>query len=70
VHTNRLRHRYVPGAKDPTTGTGDGMDVADYPARMDWSPPEFDHVILPTTTDITSSRYSQRQCRSPDRYTP
>jgi len=46
------------------------MDVADYLARMDWCPPEFNHVILPTTTGTTSSRYPQRQRRSPDRYTP
>ena len=67
VHTNRLHHRYIPGAQDlaaqGSTVKDDGVTASD------WAPPTVDHFILPPThSSTTSRRYPERQRRPPDRY--
>ena len=66
VHTNRLRHRYVPGKHDAAelSNTTNENDC------HEWTSPSVEHVILPPTEHNMPSRYPQRQRRPPDRYTP
>ena len=73
VHTNRLRHRYIPDVKECTThGAEDANTCADTCARGDWAPPGIEHVILPSSDNISESVpcYPQRHHRPPDRYVP
>jgi len=62
VHTNRLRHRFVPGPE--TTVSSDIEHVN----NEDWAPPSVDHVILPPVDQTVIPRYPQRDRRPPDWY--
>ena len=69
VHTNRLQHRYIPGAQDfrsQDSAVGD-----DDTFGSDWAPPAVDHMILPPAAPPANSRrYPQRHRQPPDRYQP
>lgn len=48
VHTNRLRHRYIPDMKDCTTDEVKDTNLrAESCARGNWAPAEIEHIILP-----------------------
>jgi len=50
VHTNHLRHRFVP----ETTVSSDVEHTNDC---ADWAPPSVDHVILPPIDQTVITRY-------------
>ena len=66
VHTNRLRHRYVPGQHD----TAELGDVNNRQECTEWTPPSVDHIVLSPSEETVTTRYPQRNRRPPDRYRP
>ena len=58
VHTNRLRHRYIPDLKDSTIhGAEDASTSTDTHVRGDWAPPGIEHIILPSLEEMLLNQF-------------
>jgi len=68
VHTNRLRHRYVPGTSDTATQANQTEDDV----GNDWTPPAIEHLVLPPPEISQESAHDNtlKDTRQPERYRP
>jgi len=67
LHTNRLRHCYIPGTSDTAALSNQREDDV----KNDWSPPAIEHLVLlpPEVPQESARRYPQTHHRPPERYT-